>query len=98
MKAIHLSKLLSLVVCLAMLLSLAPFQSAQAVSTSIVISQVYGGGGNVGATYKNDFVELFNLSSSAVDITGWTVQYTSATGNLTWQTTPLTGTIQSGKY
>src|SRR5215213_2411048 len=33
---------------------------AQAVSTSIVISQVYGGGGNSGATYQNDFVELFN--------------------------------------
>src|SRR5207249_4835668 len=26
----------------------------------IVISQVYGGGGNSGAAYKNDFIELFN--------------------------------------
>jgi hypothetical protein len=23
------------------------------------ISQVYGGGGNAGATYKNDFIEIF---------------------------------------
>ncbi len=33
---------------------------AHAVSTDVVISQVYGGGGNSGATYKNDFIELFN--------------------------------------
>ncbi len=24
------------------------------------ISQVYGGGGNTGATYTNDFIEIFN--------------------------------------
>ncbi|MEQ1530867.1 MAG: hypothetical protein ABL925_16240, partial [Methylococcales bacterium] len=34
--------------------------AAYAVSPNIVISQVYGGGGNTGATYKNDFIELFN--------------------------------------
>ncbi|MGI9066076.1 MAG: hypothetical protein ACR2HX_06695 [Pyrinomonadaceae bacterium] len=33
---------------------------AQAISSTIVISQVYGGGGNSGATLKNDFIELFN--------------------------------------
>jgi hypothetical protein len=46
----------------------------RAVSTSVVISQVYGGGGNSGATLKNDFIELFNLGTSAVDLTGWSVQ------------------------
>ena len=30
-------------------------------SSQIVISQVYGGGGNAGATYTNDFIELFNV-------------------------------------
>src|SRR5262249_3049522 len=35
--------------------------------TSVKISQVYGGGGNSGATYKNDFIELFNQSTSPVD-------------------------------
>ena len=39
------------------------------------ISEVYGGGGNSGATYTNDFVELYNLSDAAVDLTGWSVQY-----------------------
>ena len=26
----------------------------------VVVSEVYGGGGNAGATYKNDFIELYN--------------------------------------
>src|ERR1051326_233624 len=42
---------------------------------NIVVSQLFGGGGNGGAPYRNDYVELFNRSSSAVDVTGWTVQY-----------------------
>src|SRR5258708_2270708 len=66
-------------------------------STSIVISQVYGGGGNTGSTFKNDFIELYNLSAVPVNVAGWTVQYASATG-ATWQTTALIGAIQPGKY
>ncbi len=52
---------------------------AQAVSASVVVSEVYGGGGNSGAVWKNDFVELYNRSDAAVDVTGWVVQYFSAT-------------------
>jgi predicted extracellular nuclease len=66
-------------------------------SSSIVISQVYGGGGNSGATFKNDFIELYNLSASPVNVSGWSVQYASATGTA-WQVTNLSGTIQPGKY
>jgi hypothetical protein len=50
-------------------------------SSSIVISQIYGGGGNSGATLRNDFVELFNRSSAAVSVAGWTIQYASSTGS-----------------
>jgi predicted extracellular nuclease len=53
---------------------------AQAVSPNIVISQVYGGGGNQNAPYKNDFVELFNRGTTPVSLNGWSIQYTSATG------------------
>jgi len=66
----------------------------------IVISQVYGGGGNSGATYTNDFVELFNPGTDPVDITGWRIQYTSSAGT-SWSlnvTTLPAGTIASGKY
>lgn len=65
--------------------------------SGIVISQVYGGGGNSGATLKNDFIELFNRTSSAVPVDGCSVQYASASGT-TWDRTLLTGTIQPGQY
>jgi hypothetical protein len=66
-------------------------------STDLVISQVYGGGGNSGSEYKNDFIEIFNYSTSAVSVTGWSVQYASAAGS-SWQVTNLSGTIQPGNY
>ena len=59
------------------LLTAAP---AQATSANVVISEVYGGGGNSGAIWKNDFVELYNPSNAAVDVTGWVVQYFSPGG------------------
>jgi hypothetical protein len=73
----------------------APF--AHGATANVVISQVYAGGGNSGATYTNDFVELLNRSSSAVDLTGWTLQYASSTST-SWQTTALAGSIQPGRY
>src|SRR5690349_7655166 len=62
-----------------------------------VISQVYGGGGNSGATFKNDFIELFNPTATPVGLTGSSVQYASASGS-SWQVTPLSGTIPPGHY
>ena len=63
----------------------------------VVISQVYGGGGNAGATFTHDFIELFNQGMTPVNLTGWSVQYTSD-GGTTWQVTPLTGSIAPGGY
>ncbi|HEX4897454.1 MAG TPA: lamin tail domain-containing protein, partial [Candidatus Limnocylindrales bacterium] len=60
-------------------LSLRP-APALAVSPTVVISQVYGGGGNSGATYTHDFIELFNRGNASASLAGWSVQYTSATG------------------
>jgi uncharacterized protein len=65
---------------------------------TVVISQVYGGGGNSGATYTHDFVELFNNGSTTVSLAGWSVQYLSATGTGTWSKTDLSGSIGPGQY
>ncbi|MFD0724225.1 Calx-beta domain-containing protein [Lysobacter brunescens] len=54
--------------------------AAGAAHAQVVISQVYGAGGNTGATYNRDFVELFNRGSTPVSLAGLTVQYASATG------------------
>ena len=63
----------------------------------VVISQVYGGGGNSGATLRNDYVELFNRSAAPVSISGWSIQYASSAGS-TWQVTNVTGTLAPGQY
>jgi predicted extracellular nuclease len=90
-------------VILTMLLAALPVHSVQAVSANVVISQVYGGGGNNGAVYTNDFVELYNLGSTTVSLAGWSIQYASATGtgnfgSTTTQITPLSGSIAPGQY
>lgn len=70
---------------------------APVVAGDVVISQIYGGGGNSGAPFSHDFIELFNRSQQPVDISGWSVQYAAATG-ATWQKTDLSGTLQPGQY
>lgn len=64
----------------------------------VVISQAYGGGGNGGATYSNDFIELFNRGTSVQNLAGWSVQYASANG-ASWSTTALPSfDLQPGQY
>jgi hypothetical protein len=73
----------------------------QTVVSHVVISQVYGGGGNSGAPYTNDFVELFNPSDAPISVDGWSIQYTSPTGagNFGANVTNLTSvSIQPGQY
>jgi len=67
--------------------------AAQAASANVVISEVYGGGGNSGAVWTNDFVELYNRSDAAVDVSGWVVQYYSRAGTVPSSTTTLTGSV-----
>ncbi len=85
--------------CLALLFfAPAPIHAA---SSNIVVSQVFGGGGNSGSSWKNDYVELFNRGASPVTITGWSLQYSSKTGTGTIGNSyihTLTGTIQPGQY
>jgi cysteine-rich repeat protein len=63
-------------------------------AAGVIISQVYGGGGNGGAPFLNDFIELHNPTTATIDLTGFAVQYASAGGS-TWQVTPL-GTVSLG--
>ena len=81
--------------CLAGLALSAGIQSGPA--AELVISQIYGGGGNAGAAFKNDFIELHNRGSNAVNLAGWSVQYAPAT-SANWQPTALSGMIGPGEY
>ncbi|MEK4062157.1 MULTISPECIES: 5'-nucleotidase C-terminal domain-containing protein [Paenibacillus] len=77
--------------------------SAAEDNSSPVISQVYGGGGNSGAKYKNDFIELYNPTDTAVDLTGWKVRYAAAGASSNFEDkekmfTPLSGSIPPGGF
>ncbi|HYN24612.1 MAG TPA: lamin tail domain-containing protein [Pyrinomonadaceae bacterium] len=66
--------------------------------TKLVISQIYGGGGNSGAPFRNDFIEIFNGGSATVSLAGWSVQYAGATG-MSWSVTDLTPvSLAPGQY
>ena len=69
-------------------------------STTVVISQVYGAGGNAGAVYNADYVELHNKSGVSQTLTGYTLQYASATQAATWsgKSKLPTLTIPAGGY
>ncbi|MCL2543004.1 MAG: phospholipase D-like domain-containing protein [Nocardioidaceae bacterium] len=75
------------------------FAAGGQAGSGVVISEIYGGGGNSGATYKNDFVELQNRGSSAVSLSGWSVQYHSSSAtSTTWAVTDLSGSIPAGGF
>ncbi|HKD93222.1 MAG TPA: lamin tail domain-containing protein [Gaiellaceae bacterium] len=92
MKRIHLLVLLS---ALAL-----PFGVASARGSgagNLVVGEVYAAGGNSGAVYANDYVELFNRGAGSVAVDGWTLQYASASST-SWQSTALSGTIPAGGH
>lgn len=74
-----------------------PAAPAHAASNSVVISAVYGGGGNSGAPLKNDYIELYNGGSAAIDLSGWTLTYYSAAGS-SGGTTSLSGSVAPGGH
>ncbi|MCB0250614.1 MAG: ExeM/NucH family extracellular endonuclease, partial [Anaerolineae bacterium] len=96
---------LAVLACLLMALVLpasliaAPVEAplAAPLANDLRLSQVYGGGGNTGATYTNDFIEIFNAGAGSINLNGYSVQYASATG-ATWQVTNLGGSIGPGQY
>ncbi|HEY8224038.1 MAG TPA: lamin tail domain-containing protein, partial [Pyrinomonadaceae bacterium] len=70
-------------------------------TANLVISQVYGGGGNTGAQFTHDFVELFNHGTTTVNfaITPYSVQYAGATAGFGSSKVDLTsGIMAPGQY
>ena len=77
---------------------LALVAAASASSTGLVISEVYGGGGNSGAPVTNDFIELQNTTGAAISLSGLSVQYRSTAGT-TSVATALPGSVPAhAKY
>ncbi len=79
-------------------LGLAVTAGTQAHAQSIVITQIYGGGGNSGAIYNTDFVELYNNTSTSIDLSTYSLQYGSKASVAAFAVSKLSGTIASGSY
>ena len=99
------SRVLTFVVFVSIVMALVPLaRPAVAASPDLVISQVYGGGGNTGAPLTNDYIEIFNRGNASVSLVGLSLQYASATGTgnfgaNTGQLTEFTGgTVAPGQY
>ncbi|MFF2753544.1 lamin tail domain-containing protein [Psychrobacillus sp. NPDC058041] len=93
------SILLIIVLLLSTILPSSLIQKAEAqIAGHVVISQVYGAGGNTGAVFLNDFIELYNPTDEDVSLDNWSVQYASSTGNFGTSVTELSGTIKAHGY
>jgi hypothetical protein len=52
-------------------------------ATHVVIGELYGGGGNAGSTFRNDYIELYNPTDTDITMTDWSVQYATSGGLFT---------------
>lgn len=66
---------------------------ANPAGTALVINEVYGAGGNNGAVYNADFVELKNPTGSPIDLSGKYISYRSASGSPGAVPFALTGSV-----
>jgi Lamin Tail Domain/Domain of unknown function (DUF4214) len=46
----------------------------------VVISQVYAGAGNTDSSYQGNFLELFNRTDAAINISGWPIYFSTTAG------------------
>ena len=103
MKKLLKSRILSSFMTLTMIVGLitVPVKEVKAEKASgVVISEVYGGGGNFGSKYKNDFIELYNPTDADINIDGWKIEYAAKAGSFagTSNFTILSGVIKGNGY
>jgi predicted extracellular nuclease len=92
------SLLVGLAVAATGLVAIPVTATANPAGTGLVISEVYGAGGNgTGSSFRSDFIELYNPTNAAIDVQGWSVQYRSTSGSSVGSNiTPLTGSVPAG--
>ena len=66
----------------------------------VVISKVYGGGGNGASGFNSDFAEIFNRSDAPVNLNGWSFQSARITDvpGFVSRICLLSGVINPGEY
>ncbi|MDU0479855.1 ExeM/NucH family extracellular endonuclease [Staphylococcus chromogenes] len=93
------SRMLAILVAAASTVSLpaVPLATATPANDAVVINEAYGGGGNTGAPFTNDFIELYNPTDAPIDLGGYVLEYFSAKGTSGGKES-LTGTIAPKGY
>ena len=88
--------LMALALAIGAVVTAAPPQPVQAASTSLVISQFQVAGG----TAADEFIEIHNVSGSAIDINGYKIAYRSSDGtsDVTLLTFSASTIIPAGGY
>jgi len=79
----------------------AVLSAAGSANAALYISQIYGGGGATSAAplYSNDWIQLYNDGSSEISLSGYSLQYASATNTTTFALAhSLSGTIAANSY
>ncbi len=67
-------------------------------TSTVVISEVFGGGGTLGGTFDTDYVELYNRGATPVDLSTYSLQYSAVSAVGANSKMNLSGTIQPGGY
>ena len=81
--------------------ALVPAPAFAADGPRVVINEAYLKGGSANAPYNAKFVELYNAGDTALDLTGWSLQYRAAANVAApngANTQPLSGSIAPGGY
>ncbi|HEX7176674.1 MAG TPA: DUF4214 domain-containing protein [Pyrinomonadaceae bacterium] len=71
----------ALFVCL--ITSAVTARAQESFAPNIVISQIYTRGGEQGAAFQSDYIELFNRGNTSIDINGFALQLTTSNNTVT---------------
>ena len=66
--------------------------------SGIVINEIYTRGGSSGSTYTHKYVELYNPSSAAIDLSDLTLGYSASHGKNISSKVALSGSLDAGAY
>lgn len=91
------TKLLALPALIIFIITLVPLHSRAEPVFNVVINEIQTGGSGTGTT-SQEFIELYNPTDTDVDVTGWKVEYITASGATVKSLVTLQGVLMSNGF